>query len=49
MTVRHLVESGFTQGYETFAGYVMADGRIVNDEAMVIGVVSSSTAKIAKK
>lgn len=26
--------------YEIFAGYVMADGKIVNDDAMVIGKVS---------
>lgn len=41
VTVRHLTETGFTQGYEIFAGYVMADGKIVNDDAMVIGKVSS--------
>ena len=51
ITVRHLVETGFTQGFETFAGYVMADGRIVNDEAMVVGEVGtvSKTASKASK
>lgn len=38
ITVRHLTEVGFTQGYETFAGYVLADGRVVNEEAIVLGV-----------
>lgn len=47
ITVRHLTETGFTQGYEIFAGYVMADGKIVNEDAMVIGKVSSGRA--AKK
>ena len=45
ITVRHLVETGFTQGFETFAGYVMADGRIVNDDAMVIGVCERAKGK----
>ena len=49
ITVRHLVESGFTQGFETYAGYLMADGRIVNDEAMVVGVCSTSVSTKAKK
>lgn len=39
ITVRHLTEIGFTQGFERFAGYLMADGKIVNEEAIVAGVV----------
>lgn len=37
ITVRHLQEVGFTQGYEVFAGYVMVDGKTVNEDAIVIG------------
>lgn len=47
ITVRHLTEVGFTQGYEVFAGYLMADGKIVNEDAMLIGTVASGrTAKV---
>lgn len=49
ITVRHLVESGFTQGFETYAGYLMADGRIVNDEAMVVGECATSVSTKATK
>lgn len=50
ITVKHLTETGFTQGYEVFAGYVMADGKIVNDYAMVLGRVSTTlSASKAKK
>lgn len=50
ITVKHLTETGFTQGYEVFAGYVMADGKIVNDDAMVLGKVNTtlSTSKAKK-
>ncbi|MDK0668814.1 phage major capsid protein [Clostridium perfringens] len=37
ITVRHLLETGFTSGLEIYAGYVMADGRIVNEDAILIG------------
>lgn len=43
ITVRHLTEAGFTQGYETFAGYVMVDGKVINPDAIVVGKVSSSS------
>lgn len=36
ITVKHLQEVGFTQGYEVFAGYVMADGKVVNADAIVV-------------
>lgn len=50
ITVKHLTETGFTQGYEVFAGYVMADGKIVNDDAMVLGKVNTTlSASKAKK
>lgn len=37
ITIKHLTETGFTSGYEVFAGYVMADGRVVNADAVVLG------------
>ena len=37
ISVKHLTETGFTSGYEVFAGYVMVDGRVVNADAVVIG------------
>lgn len=50
ITVRHLTEVGFTEGYETFAGYLMADGKIVNEEAVVAGKVPAGrAAKAAAK
>ena len=45
ITVRHLTEVGFTDGYERFAGYLMADGKIVNEEAIIAGVVPGARAK----
>lgn len=50
ITVRHLTEIGFTEGFERFAGYLMADGKIVNEQAIVAGVVPGPTraAKAAK-
>lgn len=49
ITVRHLTETGFTQGYEVFAGYVMVDGRIINNDAVVVGKVSAGKAAKASK
>lgn len=37
VTVRHLVETGFTTGIEVYAGYVMCDGKIVNQDAILVG------------
>ncbi|MBO5130865.1 MAG: phage major capsid protein [Romboutsia sp.] len=49
ITVRHLTEIGFSQGFERFAGYLMADGKIVNEEAIVAGKVpGAARAKAAK-
>lgn len=49
ITVRHLVETGFTSGVEVYAGYVMADGKIVNEDAVLVGkantMVMSAKAK----
>ena len=42
ITVRHLTETGFTSGFEVFAGYVMADGKVVNADAIVVGSVPVS-------
>ena len=42
ITVRHLVETGFTSGVEVYAGYVMADGKIVNEDAVLVGKVNPS-------
>lgn len=49
ITVRHLTETGFTQGYETFAGYVMVDGKVINADAIVIGTVAQGMVRSAKK
>lgn len=49
ITVRHLTETGFTQGYEIFAGYVMVDGRVVNEDAIVVGTVGAGAASIPAK
>lgn len=38
ITTKHLVEKGFTNGYEEFAAYVLADGKIHNNDACVVGV-----------
>lgn len=42
ITVKHLTEIGFSQGFERFAGYLMADGKIVNNDALVVGKVPAS-------
>lgn len=50
ISVRHLVESGFTQGFETFAGYVMLDGQTINEDAVVLGKKNGvMKARVAKK
>lgn len=49
ITVRHLVETGFTSGVEVYAGYVMADGRIVNEDAILVGTVQPGRSKTATK
>lgn len=49
ITVRHLTEIGFTNGFERFAGYLMADGKIVNEDAIVAGVVPSAMVLSTKK
>ena len=41
ITVKHMTEKGFAQGYEEFGAYVLADGKIVNDDAMAVIVVGS--------
>lgn len=37
MTVKHLTEKGFTEGYEQYAGYILADGKIYNNDSLVVG------------
>ena len=49
ITVRHLQEVGFTQGYEVFAGYVMVDGKTVNEDAIVIGKKTPARSAKASK
>ena len=44
VTVRHLTEIGFTEGTETFAGYLMLDGRIVNQDCIVVGQCKDAVA-----
>ena len=48
ITVRHLTETGFTQGFETFAGYVMVDGKVINADAIVLGKVKGVMARAKK-
>lgn len=45
ITVRHLTEVGFTEGTETFAGYVMLDGKITNQDAIVVAQCKESKGK----
>lgn len=45
VTVRHLVETGFTTGVEVYAGYVMCDGKIVNQDAVLVGKKNAGRAK----
>lgn len=34
ITVKHMTEKGFTQGYEEFGAYVLADGKVVNEQGI---------------
>lgn len=34
ITVKHMTEKGFHQGYEEFGAYVLADGRVINENAI---------------
>lgn len=43
ITIRHLVEMGFANGLESYAGYVLIDGRISNDLALVVANVGGAT------
>lgn len=45
ITVRHLTEKGFTEGYEEIAGYVLFDGRIINEDALVVSNVVDAAKK----
>lgn len=49
VTVRHLVETGFTTGVEVYAGYVMCDGKIVNEDAILVGKGGALLSAKAKK
>ena len=42
MTVKHLTEKGFTEGYEQYAGYILADGKIYNNDSLVVGKSGNS-------
>ncbi|MCI9304015.1 MAG: phage major capsid protein [Clostridium sp.] len=47
ISVKHLTEISYTSGVEVYAGYCMADGKIVNQDAIVIG--KQAAGKSAKK
>ena len=49
IVTRHLTEVGFTSGYEVFAGYCMADGKIINPEAIALGKYTGTTKAAAAK
>lgn len=49
ITLRHLTEVGFTEGTETFAGYLMLDGKITNQDAIVVGKVKAGGRTKASK
>lgn len=38
MQVKNLSELNMANGFETFVGYVLADGKIMNNEALVVGI-----------
>ena len=38
MQVKNLSELNISNGFETFVGYVLADGRIMNNDALVVGI-----------
>lgn len=42
ITLRHLTEVGFTEGIEIFAGYLMMDGKITNQDAIVVAQLKDS-------
>lgn len=42
ITLRHLTEVGFTDGVEIFAGYLMMDGKITNQDAIVVAELKDS-------
>lgn len=48
ITVRHLTEKGFDQGYEEFAGYTLCDGRVVNKDAIVLAEPTVASEKKVK-
>ena len=49
ITVRHLLETGFTSGLEIYAGYVMADGKIINEDAILVGKPNGSSYSLEAK
>lgn len=49
VTLRHLTEIGFTEGTETFAGYLMMDGKITNEDAIVVAQLKDSTNTLSAK
>ncbi|GAA0093053.1 hypothetical protein UT300009_30830 [Paraclostridium bifermentans] len=49
IVVRRLDQVEFTNGVEVFAGYLMADGRIVNQDAIKVAVVGTGSASKASK
>ena len=48
ITLRHLTEIGFTEGTETFAGYLMMDGKITNEDAIVVAQTKASSSRAKK-
>ncbi len=48
ITVRQLSEVGFVNGIQTYAGLAMFDGRIINNDAMIVGVCSGAPASAGK-
>lgn len=49
VTLRHLSEIGFTEGTETFAGYLMMDGKITNEDAIVVAQLKDSLNTLSAK
>lgn len=39
ITVKHLEEYGFSQGFELYCGFVLVDGKILNEECVVVGTL----------
>ena len=48
IVVRRLDQIEFTKGVEVFAGYLMADGKITNQDALKVAVVGAGRAKASK-